>query len=253
MPKLSEQEKYARTRRRERYLLWALLLIIGLMAWLLLAKSCGEAKDTKKAYEDISTALKEALDREKNIRERASELEQQNQQLDMTISELVYDRDMIQGALIDESEKSNRLAQEVKKAKSAKDTTGYIVKCDSLSDVVIELKSRINEQKKVDSMVYVSLIKRSDNLQAQVFLWKGAYDSCINTVRTVDTLLPQIKPTGQLCVVATGMVSGPILGIGGGFTYVTRNKVLIGARGFATNQGLLTTIEFGVPLNFRRK
>jgi uncharacterized phage protein (TIGR02220 family) len=83
------------------------------------------------------------------------------------VADLVADRDLIQGALIDESDERKRLAAEVKKAKSNKDTVKYFEKCDSLANVIEEKNKNIQaawrQAIKIDSI----RIAQINNLEKQ--------------------------------------------------------------------------------------
>src|SRR5687767_11944821 len=109
---ITESEKLARAKRRELWLKWALIggaVVILFLTW----KGCQNEKQSASAYKQIEEQLKTVLNQDKAVREEAKRLRKENSQLDSTVADLVADRDLIQGALIDEADKVKRLSAAV--------------------------------------------------------------------------------------------------------------------------------------------
>lgn len=230
-----------------------LLIVAAIIIFILVYKGCRESKQSTEAYKQIETALKNVLNQDKHVREVARNLQHENLQLDSIVADLIADRDMLQGALVDESDKTKRLSAEVKKAKANRDTISYYLHCDSLAEESNKkdeyLKEAWFQVAKIDGIRQEQI----ENLEKQRDLWKLSYDSCLNAVKRVDDLLPALKPKGRLYGVVSGVVDGGILGVGGGFTWQSKNNILISAKALATNVGPLYIAEFGVPLSLKRK
>lgn len=252
MTDTTPEDKFYTAKKREIYLRWLLIVVTAVFVFLWI-RGYKEGEDAAIAYKAIQDTLQSVLDDTARVHGEARRLKHENADRDLHIADLVADLQATRGALIDESDKASRLSFEVKKAKANKDTVRYYEKCDSLADQnriknnhIIDLVKKYGLQENA----YQERIRNADSLSKHL---EFSYDSCKNAVKFAKTELPKIKPKGRVCAVVTGVVDGGILGIGGGFTYISPNSILIGVKGYATNLGSLYTVEFGVPLNFKRK
>lgn len=253
MTEITPEQKYYRTRRREVYFRWAFVASLVVIAWLFLKRGCGEAKESKLAYVAIEKRLKSVIGDSARLEAEVRGLKNAKEDMDLRTADYIADLLLTKDALFESEGSRSRLAAEVKKAKASKDTASYIAHCDSLAEES-EKKDGFLQKAWAQARAIDSARKEQiKNVEKQRDVYKQGYESCLSAVVFSVAELPKIKPRGKLCAVVSGIGSGPLLGIGGGFTYVTKTKVLIGAKAYATNQGLLTTLEFGVPLNFKRK
>lgn len=226
-------------------------LIIAVLIFYLI-RGCQNEKAANIAYDRIEEALKNTLKQDKRIRDSAENLEKEKAALDSTVADLIADRDMMQAALIDDSDKIKRLSNEVKKAKASRDTARYIEKCDSLAEESAKkdefLKKAWEQVARVDN----ARILQINNLTQQRDLWRKGYDSCINAVKKVDSLLPQIKPRRKLYI--DGAVKfGAITGAGGGLSYIDKKGNKFSGKAYATNVGPVYEAGYGRLLGFKRK
>lgn len=251
MPELTPEQKYYRTKRREIYLRWAVVIGAAIIIFLSI-RGCQIERAATAAYDQIENVLKNTLAQDKKIRDSSKNLEKEKAALDSTVADLIADRDMLQGALIDDADKMKRLAAEVKSAKANRDTVRYIEKCDSLAEESIKkdefLKKAWAQVAKVDG----TRLAQIENMRRQRDLWRRGYDSCMGAVNKVDSLLPQIKPRGKVYI--DGAVKfGSITGAGGGLSYVDNKGNKFSAKAYATNVGPVYEAGYGRLLSFKRK
>lgn len=249
MSRLTPEQKYYRTKRTLLLVSVGALVIIVLV----LLQKCNEGKSAQLAYDAIDQRLNNVVDDSARIKGLLDEERKKTNDLELTIAEMTSNLVLTSNALVDASEKNKQLGVAYKKARAQRDTVTSFILCDSLvseNENISALLTSANSQ-----VTAINELRKEEKrgLQNQINILQSAYDSCLSAVVFTKKELPAIKPKGKLCAVVSGIGSGPLLGIGGGFTLVTKNHVLIGAKAYATNQGLLTTVEFGVPLNFKRK
>lgn len=251
MTPLTETEKLARTKRRELYWKWG-LIVGGLIALFLIYQGCQKSKNAQLAYDNIEKALKNVLSNEKTVRDEAKRLEKENGQLDSAIADLIADRDMIQGALIDESDKSKRLALEVKKARSDKDTVKYYEHCDSLATVVESLWYAVRKGDTIAMLLQERENLVVNNLNQQLSVYQEAYDSCLSAVRFASNTLPAIKPKSKLYIDGAVMTAYTN-GIGGGLSLIDTKGNRFAGKYLMTNNGAIYMVEYGRLLSLKRK
>lgn len=251
MPELNHEQKYYRTKRRELYLRYAVVIGSAIIIFLSI-RGCQKERAATAAYDQIEGALKNMLAQDKKIRDSSKNLEKENASLESTVADLIADRDMLQGALIDDADKMKRLSAEVKAAKAIRDTVRYFEKCDSLAEESQKkdefLKKAWGQVAKVDS----ARLAQIENMKKQRDLWHRGYDSCMSAVNKVDSLLPQIKPRRKLYI--DGAVKfGSITGAGGGLSYADNKGNKFSAKAYATNVGPVYEAGYGRLLSFKRR
>lgn len=247
MTPLTEDQKLARTKRRMIYVkAGGAIAVIFLIFFAY--QGCQKSKNTQLAYNEIKDSLKKVLADTARIQEKNRMLEYENKDLDLHIADLVADLQLTKGALIDESDKTLRLSNEVKKAKATHDTVKYYLHCDSLAEENSNLRNWLEEgwayETKRDSLQDAQL----KNMQTQRDNFESAYNDCKKAVKFTVAELPQIKPKGRMIANVGGIISGPIWGVGGGLQYIFENGLSIRADVMATNHGLISIGSIGVPL-----
>lgn len=239
------------------HLSWGgVVLILGVVIYILSHKSCGQSKaiaEGEKSYSVIENALKETLKHDEKVTKENSRLEKEYSQVDSALADVIADRDMIQDALIDESDRSKKWETAYQKAKADKDTVRVVVFCDSIALANKGLRQEVQKLIQSSALTDSGRVKMIDNLNLQVSLWKDSYFKCFDAVKKTDSLLPSIRPRGVFIASVNGLVSGPVIGIGPGITYKFANDVLVSGKALFTNNGTLTLLEFGVPLNNRKR
>lgn len=233
------------------------LMIVGfisaaIIVFVLLSKCNGE-KSASIAYNNIKDRLQKVLDDSAKAKEIAKAKEEDIRQLELALADAVDSKQVMNDVLRDEFNRSAALEKQLRKAKADKDTIEIVKLADSCCSANSFLREKYNAsisgQKLTDSL-YRLRVKKADSLATH---WHMEYTKCFSAVEFSAGELPKIKPKGKVCAVVTGVVDGGILGIGGGFTYISPHSILVGVKGYATNVGPLYTVEFGVPLNFKRK
>jgi hypothetical protein len=244
----TEVEKYYKTKR------WFLigLVLAAIVIILLVWNGCRQSKNMDIKYALIKDTLQSVIADTARINAEAKRLSRQVGDLEADLADVVADREVMHGALIDESDKSVRLARELKAAKAKKDTTKYHEKCDSLADEMFSLKIYIEDQERfqrgVDS-AYTALLGAERRLKD---LYYFSYDSCKKAAVVANTELPAIKPRGKWYIDAAA-ITGPVTGAGGGLSYIDTKGNKFGAKAYATNAGPLYQAEYGRLLSLKRK
>lgn len=244
----NEIEKYYKTKR------WLLIgLVIAVIAIILLVwNGCNQSKEANAKYTLLKDTLQSVISDTQRINNQAKQIEKEKAELELDLADLVADRELIQGALIDQSDKAVRLAAELKVAKAKKDTVSYYEKCDSLADEMTNLKIYIEDnarfQRGVDS-AYTALLASERKLRD---LYKFSYDSCVKAVVSANNALPAIKPKGKLYI--DGAVKfGAVTGIGGGLSYIDTKGNKFSAKAYTTNLGPVYEVGYGRLLSLKRK
>lgn len=249
MSQLTPEQKYYRTKRT--LLLVSVTAIVIIV--LVLLQKCNGGKSAQLAYDAIEQRLNSVVEDSARIKTLLDNERKKTNDLELSVADMTSKYVIVHTELLRESKRSMQLAADYKRARERRDTVESLVLCDSMV-AAIEIRDKqfrsLSEKTTLLDSLRVEQIK---SLRRVNNILQGGYDSCLSAAVFVQKELPAIKPKSKLCAVVSGIGSGPLLGIGGGFTLVTKNHVLIGAKAYATNQGLLTTIEFGVPLNFKRK
>ncbi len=244
----TEVEKYYKTKR------WFLigLVLAAIVIILLVWNGCRQSKNMDAKYALIKDTLQSVIDDTARINAEAKRLSKQVGDLEVDLADVVADREVMHGALIDESDKSVRLARELKAAKAKKDTAKYHEKCDSLADEMFSLKIYIEDQERfqrgVDS-AYTALLAAERKLKD---LYYFSYDSCKRAAVSASVALPAIKPRGKWYVDGAAM-TGHVSGIGGGASYMDTKGNRFGGKMLATTVGELYMVEYGRLLSLKRK
>ncbi len=249
MPEVSEQEKYYRQRRRLMIGLLLSAIIIILLIW----RGCANSDRSLVVYESINERLQKVINDSAELNKQLQQKISDYQKLDLSYSELTADYVITHAALVSESEKANRLANQVKKAKVDNDTAKYIASCDSLAEESIKKDSNLQIAWRQATLIDSTHKEQIKNLTNQIYILKKGYDSCLSAVVYVKEELPALKPQSKLYINVTGVIDGGIFGVGGGFTLKTKKELMIGGRVMATNMGAIYLLDIGVPLSLKRR
>lgn len=244
----TEIEKYYKTKR----LLLIGIVLLAIVVIFLVWKGCQQSKNAAAKYALIKDTLQSVIDDTARINAEAKKMSQQIGDLELDLADVVADREVMQGALIDKSDKADRLASELKAAKAKKDTVKYFEKCDSLADEVTGLRTYLEDQARfqrgVDS-AYTALLAKERSLRD---LYRFSYDSCKKAAIAANTALPAIKPRGKWYIDGAA-VTGFITGAGGGVSHTDTKGNHFGAKFIPTTTKPLYMVEYGRLLSFKRK
>lgn len=248
MSDVTHEQKYYKTQN--------ILLIISFAGAVVLAfilfNKCGSEKAASIAYDKIKDTLQKIISKEASVRAEAKSWKDGYDKQELLIADLVADRDMMQGALIDKTDEAERLSVKLKNAKVNNDTPSFYLHCDSISIAFAIQTKWVENLRMKNEQIEALRIDQTNKLKGERDLWEKNYNECLGAVKSVDTLIVQLKPKAQFFVIAGAFVYGPINGISGGIQYKTANGIVIGGKGVFSNYGAGVLIEFGVPLNFRR-
>lgn len=244
------EQKYYKTKN--------VLLIISFVGIVILAfvllKKCGSEKAASIAYDNIKNRLNAVLDDSAKAKQESEAMKKDIQQLDTALADSKANEDLMHSALVEKSNKADRLERQLQKAKLDKDTVTIMAMADTCcaenSLWKIKVNALVAGQKLTDSL-YKLIVKKADSLGRH---WERKYDSCLSAVLFSSTELPKLEPKGQWFGTGGGFVSGPVFGATGGITHITKKQLLISAKGVLTNYGPGGMVEVGMPFNiFKRK
>lgn len=249
MPELTQEQKYYRAKRRLLIGLVIAAIIIIILVW----RGCSNEKSANEAYAKIEKTLANVLSNDKRVREELKKSQAEVADQDSLIADLVADRDVMQGALIDKSDESEKYRKQWQAAKDKKDTAKILVACDSIVASNNNLHAWAQRAWRQAASIDSLRVAQINNYKNQVGILQAGYDSCFKAAKEIKAELPSIKPRNKWYLTGTGLRIGPLIGGGGGFTFVNKKGLIIGLKGVYTNQGPGGMIDVGLPLSFRRK
>lgn len=229
-------------------------IIIGLLAIIafLIFKNCKNTQPSNDAYAKVMKRVNTFLQDSARIVEENKRLKHEVAQSELLVADLVADRDLMQGGLIDKSDESARLSKEVMKLRADKDTIHLIEKCDSLATVAGSLNIEIKALKQKNNDLEAAHANQVKALQKQSDLWHQSYQDCKSVVVDIKTELPNLKPKGKIYIDITAM-TGLLTAAGGGLGYMDKNGRMISADVLISGLGPIYQLSVSVPLSLKRK
>lgn len=253
MTELTPEQHYWRIRSQDRYKMIVLVIIaIGVFIFAL-SRGCANENKSAIAYKAIRDSLQKVLDDTARVNAEARRLRHEKEDIDLKLADAIAEKDLWQDASMENAEKAKRLALEVQKAKSQKDTPAYYKNCDELAQTNLILEGQLQEQmdaSQVAGSFYAASLKIMDSTAKR---WEDAYRKCLKPVEFVAAELPKLEPKGKWYVDIAGMSGGAIIGAGGGLTYVDKNDRMYTVDVLGTNYKPVVLGKVGVPLLGRRK
>lgn len=252
MSELTPEQKYYRTKRREVYLRWAVGVAAAIVVFLLI-RGCNNQRAANEAYNAIKDTLQSVLADTARTNAIARSLRAENADLDLNIADLVEDLQLTKGALIDESDRADKLAVAYKRARAEKDTVQMLSNCDSLANQHWILLARQWKEDSIDTELHNAFRASIKNLTAQSDNFEKSYKKCLAAVTFASGELPKLEPRGQWFLTGGGFMAGPVFGGTGGFTHVTKKSLLLSAEGMLTNYGPGAMAKVGLLLGAKRR